>query len=149
MAGIGQFKRATLARWNDVNPILNEGELGLELVTNKFKMGDGLTHWMDLPYSNVGPQGDQGIPGPTGTGLSRTLSSTINMGNELQYVEKTITDTLIKSSSVIFIQVLGDEYLLQNVRCELMSIVDSVSYTLKAIAPEGASGIMNINILIF
>ena len=69
--------------------------------------------------------------------------------NEENYVEKTITDALITSSSVIIIQPSGDEYAIQGVNCGVVSISNGVNYTIYAAAPNGASGVMNINILIF
>ena len=45
-----QFKRGTAQRWIEVNPILKQGEPGFEYDTNKLKIGDGLTHWNNLPY---------------------------------------------------------------------------------------------------
>ena len=60
-----QVRRGSAALWAEVNPILAEGELALELDTQKFKIGTGQHHWNDLIYSSgpVGPQGPQGIPG--------------------------------------------------------------------------------------
>jgi hypothetical protein len=46
-----QFRRDTAARWASVNPILAEGEMGVELGTNRKKIGDGVTHWNSLPYA--------------------------------------------------------------------------------------------------
>ena len=37
--------------WVEKNPLLLEGELGIELNTNKIKIGDGITNWNDLPYT--------------------------------------------------------------------------------------------------
>ena len=34
-----QFRRDTKARWAEVNPVLMEGEIGLEIDTNNIKMG--------------------------------------------------------------------------------------------------------------
>lgn len=45
-----QLRRGTAAKWAEVNPILAEGEIGLELDTGKEKVGDGVTRWNDLPY---------------------------------------------------------------------------------------------------
>jgi len=54
----------TLARWLEFNPILADRELVLEKDTNKFKIGDGVNNYSDLPYGGiVGPQG------PIGPGL--------------------------------------------------------------------------------
>ncbi len=36
-----QFRRDTKARWSEVNPILMEGEIGLEIDTKNIKYKDG------------------------------------------------------------------------------------------------------------
>jgi len=61
-----QFRRGTAAEWGatGANPILAEGEMGIELDTHKFKLGDGITHWNDLAYGGI--QGLQGASGATG-----------------------------------------------------------------------------------
>lgn len=41
----------TAAQWLAVNPVLLEGELGFESDTLRFKIGDGVTSWDYLPYS--------------------------------------------------------------------------------------------------
>ena len=62
-----QFRRGLSTEWTSVNPILAQGEMGLELDTNKAKIGDGVQNWNALPYSGiVGPQGPQGDVGPQG-----------------------------------------------------------------------------------
>lgn len=38
--------------WTTKNPVLLKGELGIEIDTNLFKIGDGLTAWTALPYAN-------------------------------------------------------------------------------------------------
>lgn len=45
-----QFRRDTKARWAEVNPVLMEGEVGLEVDTQNIKMGDGERNWNDLEY---------------------------------------------------------------------------------------------------
>lgn len=45
-----KLKRGTAARWADVNPILEQGEPGFVYDINRLKIGDGKTHWNDLPY---------------------------------------------------------------------------------------------------
>ena len=45
-----QFRRDTKARWEEVNPVLMEGEIGLEIDTQNIKMGDGEHAWNDLEY---------------------------------------------------------------------------------------------------
>lgn len=51
----------TLARWTSFNPVLADRELVLETDTGQFKVGDGVTEYLDLPYGGiVGPTGPQG-----------------------------------------------------------------------------------------
>lgn len=40
--------------WTEKNPLLQKGELGHEKDTGRFKVGDGVTYWSDLPYNSVG-----------------------------------------------------------------------------------------------
>jgi hypothetical protein len=48
-----QFRRGTASEWTNANPILAEGELGLELDSNKFKLGNGNTRWNSLLYTST------------------------------------------------------------------------------------------------
>jgi hypothetical protein len=50
--------------WQATNPILYEGEPGVEIETGIMKIGNGTTPWNDLPHS--GYQGPPGGPGPEG-----------------------------------------------------------------------------------
>lgn len=50
MANRVQYRRDTKARWAEVNPVLMEGEVGLETDTQNIKMGDGTHAWNDLEY---------------------------------------------------------------------------------------------------
>ena len=45
-------KRYLKDEWHDSNPILYEGEFGIESDTRQFKIGDGVTKWLDLPYAS-------------------------------------------------------------------------------------------------
>jgi len=44
------LRGGTAAEWNEKNPILRAKEPGVETNTGKFKIGDGQTFWVDLPY---------------------------------------------------------------------------------------------------
>lgn len=50
MANIIQIRRDTAANWASANPVLAQGELGVELDTNKFKIGNGSSAWSSLSY---------------------------------------------------------------------------------------------------
>jgi hypothetical protein len=58
MATRVQFRRGLAANWTSANPTLAQGEMGIELDTDLFKIGDGLTAWNSLNYGGLqGPQG--------------------------------------------------------------------------------------------
>jgi hypothetical protein len=47
-----QIRRDTAANWTSSNPVLAQGEIGIELVTNLMKIGDGSTAWNSLKYES-------------------------------------------------------------------------------------------------
>ena len=49
-----QIRRDTAANWTSVDPILAEGEFGLETDTNQMKIGDGVLAWTALAYFGGG-----------------------------------------------------------------------------------------------
>src|SRR5271166_403646 len=51
-----QIRRGTAAQWTSANPILAQGEMGLETDTTFIKIGDGVTAWASLAYGGpIGP----------------------------------------------------------------------------------------------
>lgn len=67
MAVIIQMRRSDAAVWASSNPTLAQGEMGVELDTGRFKVGNGTTEWNSLAYSS----GDDGVDGSvwhSGTG---------------------------------------------------------------------------------
>ena len=56
-----QFRRGTAAEWTASNPVLAQGEMGLETDTNQFKIGNGLNNWSALSYGGLqGPAASTG-----------------------------------------------------------------------------------------
>ena len=47
-----QFRRGLASEWTSADPLLSEGEIGLELDTGKWKIGDGVTSWNSLGYAS-------------------------------------------------------------------------------------------------
>lgn len=47
-------RRDYAANWAATNDVLLEGEIGIELDTGCFKIGDESTPWLDLPYAGFG-----------------------------------------------------------------------------------------------
>lgn len=51
MANKIQLRRDISTNWTNTNPILSQGEQGIETDTNKIKFGDGVTAWNSLDYA--------------------------------------------------------------------------------------------------
>lgn len=68
MAQVIQHRRGIAADWTRDDPLLAEGEIGVELDTHKWKVGDGVARWSALPYvtGGPGPTGPEGPVGPAG-----------------------------------------------------------------------------------
>jgi hypothetical protein len=45
-----RLRRDTSSDWSFYNPVLSSGEPGVELDTNRIKVGNGVTDWNNLPY---------------------------------------------------------------------------------------------------
>lgn len=48
-----QLRRGNAADWTSANPILADGEIGIESDTRKAKIGDGSNQWSTLSYAFV------------------------------------------------------------------------------------------------
>ena len=46
-----QLRRSPASEWQAVNPLLADGEIGLETDTGKLKIGNGAARWCDLDYT--------------------------------------------------------------------------------------------------
>lgn len=55
------LKHGNASAWTEKNPVLRGGEAGVELDTHKFKFGDGVTAWNDLPYAGADEKQIQGL----------------------------------------------------------------------------------------
>ena len=62
-----QLRRDTAANWTLHNPVLADGEIGIETGSSplKIKIGNGVDDWQTLTYVPV--KGDAGPAGPSGT----------------------------------------------------------------------------------
>jgi lysophospholipase L1-like esterase len=61
MANRIQLRRGTAAQWVSSNPVLAQGEPGIETDTGKQKFGNGVTAWLALPYASKGDPGPAGV----------------------------------------------------------------------------------------
>lgn len=74
MANKIQLRRDTAVNWTTVNPVLSQGEPGVELDTNKWKIGNGTSTWAVLAY-----QGTQ-LPSNSAGYLYNNGSGTLSWG---------------------------------------------------------------------
>jgi hypothetical protein len=100
-----QLRRGTASQWSTSNPILAQGEMGLETDTGRFKVGDGINGWNALAYSSgpTGPQGPTGVKGSQGNyGLnpifSRQGTLVVQTGEQRFYVERAGTLTSVRAT---------------------------------------------------
>lgn len=94
-----QLRRGTASQWTSFNPILAAGEIGTELDTGKFKVGDGVTAWNSLGYA-ISPTAYNLVNTQAGT------SYTFALGDDLKLTSFTsssaITATVPTNASVPF-----------------------------------------------
>lgn len=56
MANRIQLRRGNTSEWTNANPILAQGEIGIDLDQNRIKIGDGSTPWNSLAYERPDDQ---------------------------------------------------------------------------------------------
>lgn len=93
-----QLRRDTAANWTSNNPTLAEGELGLELDTNKFKIGNGLDDWDTLNYSTT----------PQSINFSQSGSLSTTTGTYRWYNDSGTTLTILSVRASVAVAPTGD-----------------------------------------
>lgn len=94
--------RDTATNFRILNPILDEGELGLELDTGLFKFGDGTRSWIYLPYANT-------IPAPEDGYYLRKGNEWIKLANDTNALSFETWQLTMDDGTVRSIQVLVAE----------------------------------------
>jgi hypothetical protein len=100
-----QFRRGTAAEWTAANPVLAAGELGIELDTNKYKIGDGATVWNSLDYQSLpGDAIGQSITDAKGDLIVATAANTVGRlavgANNTALIADSATSTGVKWAEV-------------------------------------------------
>ena len=116
-----KLRRDTAANWVIVNPILGQGEPGLETDTLKLKYGDGVTRWNQLTYptvyatptpaaaltGNALPANIQNAPGLTsiGTLTDLTVTNAIEAditGNAATATQADLATAAVNATNAVF-----------------------------------------------
>ena len=91
MAAKVQIRRGTAAQWNAANPVLSDGELGVESDTSKIKVGNGSAPWNSLPY----------VPAPPLTaGVVTSTELATSSVVEAKIASSAVTEAKIASNAV-------------------------------------------------
>ena len=113
-----QLRRDISTNWISNNPILAEGEIGIEIDTNKLKIGNGISTWNILNYYesaldkhseltlNDGTNPHGTTKQDVGLGDVPNLDTTNAVNNEHTHSNKTILDNTTES----FITALKNAY---------------------------------------
>jgi Major tropism determinant N-terminal domain len=92
MASRIQLRRGAAAAWTAVNPILAEGEPGYETDTRKIKTGNGLSHWVSLPYTVTGGGAVGSVTSDEASAISAQAASAISvMRNSISVLSQAIS----------------------------------------------------------
>lgn len=96
-----QQRRGTAEQWTLANPVLGPGEIGFELDTNSFKIGDGVSTWDQLDYfeNSVSIAGsiDDYVPltqKGAANGVATLDSSGQIPGSQLGYVDEAVQNVI-------------------------------------------------------
>lgn len=102
-----QHRRDTATNWSTINPILAEGEIGIDLTNNKYKIGDGITAWNTLSYASSSDSSALKITNNL-SDLSNTATARTNIGlgnvanvNQIPMSYLTTDGTLSSNSDVL------------------------------------------------
>lgn len=91
-------RRDTTANWLKYNPVLASGEFGYDINEKKYKIGDGINHWIDLEFAYMGIITDE----------NSNILKYKKIATE-EYVNQHINDEVIFSKSKSSFPSIGDE----------------------------------------
>ena len=100
MANRIQLRRDTTANWNNIDPVLADGEPGYDIVTNELRIGNGSNVWSELSANTISGGGGTGntlVNGNYTVGLGANGNLTFPTGN---FAIKPSDDTLGGSSVI-------------------------------------------------
>ena len=126
------------SNWTQANPVLGKGEIGIEIDTNKIKIGDGVSTWSSLEYFRgnilvddksiaLNEQGAVTIKGINDVGSGYTLVSDGNGGVAWSKPSETTVEGLSALISALDGRVGDIELDVESVQGEITSIKTSLN----------------------
>jgi hypothetical protein len=99
------LRRDLAVAWTNVDPILSNGEIGLETDTGRFKIGNGSSAWADLPYymraDDIAAQYNGTLNAAVATALDHANAAgdhVLNAAEHVQTAENYLQATIDKAS---------------------------------------------------
>ena len=91
------LRNDTVAKWSSSNPVLLKGEMGVESDTGKFKFGDSVTAWNDLPYA---------VPElPEGIGEAKVYLVDVDSGaNHVDEITKVVNEEPLSQGDIAIVR---------------------------------------------
>lgn len=133
-----QLRRGTAQEWSDANPKLALAELGVEIDTNQFKIGNGLDRWNTLEYGGLnGPVGPSGPTGP----VNRYVETLLDFDTDTYY--PTMTDGVgnVALKNNLHLTYVANSRVLTSPFVRVSGNTSSTSITTGALIVGGGAGI--------
>lgn len=149
MSDIIQIRRDTAANWSSVNPVLANGEMGLETDTIKIKWGNGVSAWNALAYFTAAGGG--------GSVLKGTAVIDFGAYPGKNYVSTTVANVnIVAASSQVLVGMGGtatathsiDEHAIVPMQLTVSNLVNATSFDILAVSDWKLSGTFNVFYLI-
>ncbi|CAB4133292.1 hypothetical protein UFOVP257_119 [uncultured Caudovirales phage] len=96
MANRIQLRRDTTSNWENINPVLADGEPGYDIVTNEIRIGDGSTAWSGLSGNVISGGGG----GTVSTLTNGSFTASLNSSGEIVTATSPSTGVAINAASV-------------------------------------------------
>lgn len=143
-----QLRNDLAANWTSANPTLAAGEVGIEVDTGKFKLGNGITAWTSLAYAGGSGGGGGGALAPNGTTSSPNLITSASgitpsgAQRELQFIQGSAAAiTISKVPAISAGTTVGQELILQGTNdANTVTINNGTGVSLNGPIVMGATG---------
>ena len=102
-----QLRNDTAENWTTKNPVLLQGEMGVEFDTGKIKIGNGTDHWTTLKYSGVDEETIKGFI--SNNRIDFTPVEATEEEDDIQALARAITNPKKGDMAVVIRTIAGDK----------------------------------------